>query len=165
MQWRPCCSTEIFYSLVFGILFLGKKQQSGTNNFGFMSDRGTTDDILFALRQRMEKHRGHQKGLHMICLDLENTYDRVSRVTGMLYITVWTFLRAGKLYITDRRGPSTHTERYLSAFDDAVMGHFVDHLSRDVQPKGCDVTVLKDVRRRHILANACQIRENLYTSQ
>ena len=22
------------------------------------------------------------------------------------------------------------------------MGHFVDHLSRDVQPKGCHVTVL-----------------------
>ena len=29
------------------------------------------------------------------------------------------------------------------------MGHFVDHLSRDVQPKGCDVTVLNYARRRH----------------
>ena len=34
-------------------------------------------------------------------------------------------------------------------FDDAVMGHFVDHLSRDVQPKGCDVTVLNYASRRH----------------
>ena len=32
----------------------------------------------------------------------------VSSSTGMLYITVWTFLRAGMLYITDRRGPSTN---------------------------------------------------------
>ena len=39
-------------------------------------------------------------------------------------------------------------KRRLSAFDDAVMGHFVDHLSRDFQPKGCDVTVLTYVRRR-----------------
>ena len=29
------------------------------------------------------------------------------------------------------------------------MGHFVDHLSRDVQPKGCDVKVLNYARRRH----------------
>ena len=75
----------------------------------------------------------------------------------------------GRKALHHRQARSIHkhsnTERYLLAFDDAVMGHFVDHLSRDVQPKGCDVTVLKDVRRRHILANACQIRENLYTSQ
>ena len=29
------------------------------------------------------------------------------------------------------------------------MGHFVNGISRDVQPKGCDVTVLNYVRRRH----------------
>ena len=40
-------------------------------------------------------------------------------------------------------------KRRLSAFDDAVMSHFVDHLSRDFQPKGCDVTVLNYARRRH----------------
>ena len=37
---------------------------------------------------------------------------------------------------------------------------------RDVQPKGCDVTVLNYVRRRHtrdaaILANPCRIREHV----
>ena len=32
---------------------------------------------------------------------------------------------------------------------DAVLGHFVDGMSRDVQLKGCDVTVLNYVRRRH----------------
>ena len=32
VQWQTCCSTDIFYSLVVGILFLGKERQSGTNN-------------------------------------------------------------------------------------------------------------------------------------
>ena len=36
----------------------------------------------------------------------------VSSSTGMLYITVWTFLRAGKLYITDRRCPSTNVSYF-----------------------------------------------------
>ena len=31
-----------------------------------------------------------------------------SSSTGMVYTTVWKFLRAGKLYIADRRGPSTN---------------------------------------------------------
>ena len=34
-------------------------------------------------------------------------------------------------------------------FDDAVVGLFVDGISRDVQPKGCDVTMLNYFRRRH----------------
>ena len=36
----------------------------------------------------------------------------VSSSTGMVYTTVWTFLRAGKLYITDRRGPSTNVNYF-----------------------------------------------------
>ena len=37
----------------------------------------------------------------------------------VLYITIWTFLRAGKLYITDRRGPSTNVSyfHYRSGLD------------------------------------------------
>ena len=36
----------------------------------------------------------------------------VSSSTGMFQITVWTFLRAGKLYITDRRGPSMNVSYF-----------------------------------------------------
>ena len=35
-------------------------------------------------------------------------WKHVSHVSSSTGITVWTFLRAGKLYITDRRGPSTN---------------------------------------------------------
>ena len=43
----------------------------------------------------------------------------VSSSTDMFQITVWTFLRAGKLYITDRRGPSTNVSyfHYRSGLD------------------------------------------------
>ena len=37
----------------------------GDEHFGFMPGRGTTDAI-FAVRQLMEKHRGKQKGLHIL---------------------------------------------------------------------------------------------------
>ena len=35
-----------------------------------------------------------------------------SSSTGMVYTTVWTFLRAGKLSITDWRGPSTNVSYF-----------------------------------------------------
>ena len=35
------------------------------------------------------------------------------------------------------------------ALDFAVMGHFVAGDSHDVQPNGCEVTMLNYVRRRH----------------
>ena len=41
-------------------------------------------------------------------LEWKHVY-HVSSSTG---ITVWTFLRAGKLYITDRRGPSTNVSYF-----------------------------------------------------
>ena len=50
----------------------------GDEQFGFMPGRGTTDAI-FAVRQLMEKHREKQKELHMVFIDLEKAYDRVSR--------------------------------------------------------------------------------------
>ena len=48
--------------------------------FGFMSGGGTADAI-FAVRQRMEKHRGKQDCICIMVfiIDLEKTYDRVPR--------------------------------------------------------------------------------------
>ena len=50
----------------------------GDEHFGFMPGRWTTGAI-FAVRQLMEKHREKQKGLHMVFIDVETTYDRVPR--------------------------------------------------------------------------------------
>ena len=51
----------------------------GDEQFGFMPGRGTTYAI-FAVRKRIEKHRGKQKGLHnMVFIDLEKDDDRVPR--------------------------------------------------------------------------------------
>ena len=48
--------------------------------FGFMLGRRTADGI-FAVRQRMEKHRGKQDCIFIMVfiIDLEKTYDRVPR--------------------------------------------------------------------------------------
>ena len=43
-----------------------------------MPGRGTTA-AMFAVRQRMEKDREKQKGLHMVVIDVEEAYDRVPR--------------------------------------------------------------------------------------
>ena len=39
-------------------------------------------------------------------------WKHVSRVSSSMGTTVWTFLRAGKLYITERRGPSTNVSYF-----------------------------------------------------
>ena len=58
----------------------------GEEQFGFMPGRWTTDAI-FAARQVIEKHREKQKELHLVFIDLEETYDRVPRQE------VWRCLR------------------------------------------------------------------------
>ena len=46
--------------------------------FGFMPGKSTTEP-MFIVRQMMEKFRAKKKSLHMVFVDLEKAYDRVSR--------------------------------------------------------------------------------------
>jgi hypothetical protein len=48
------------------------------NQFGFMPGR-LTMDAIFLIRQLMERCREQKKDLHMIFIDLEKAYDKVSR--------------------------------------------------------------------------------------
>ena len=46
--------------------------------FGFMPEKGTTDDI-FIMRQVQEKHQAKKKKLYYTFVDLEMAFDRVPR--------------------------------------------------------------------------------------
>jgi Reverse transcriptase (RNA-dependent DNA polymerase) len=48
------------------------------NQFGFMLGRSTMEAI-FLIRQVMERHWEQNKDLHMIFIDLEKSYDKISR--------------------------------------------------------------------------------------
>jgi hypothetical protein len=48
------------------------------NQFGFMSERSTME-MIFLIRQFMERCREQKKYLHMIFIDLAKTYDKVAR--------------------------------------------------------------------------------------
>jgi Reverse transcriptase (RNA-dependent DNA polymerase) len=63
------------------------------NQFGFMPERSTMEAI-FLIRQLMKRHREQNKNLHMIFIDLEKTYDKISR-----NIMWWALKR--KLVITN----------------------------------------------------------------
>jgi uncharacterized Zn finger protein len=48
------------------------------NQFGFMPGRSTME-VIFLMKQLMERHREQKKDLHLIFVDLEKTYDKIPR--------------------------------------------------------------------------------------
>jgi hypothetical protein len=48
------------------------------NQFGFVPERSTMDAI-FLIRQHMERCKEQKKDMHMVFIDLEKAYDKVSR--------------------------------------------------------------------------------------
>ena len=79
----------------------------------------------------------------------------------MFYTTVWTFLRAGKLYITDRRGPSTNVS-YFHYRPGLVSCCFADSTchqpvmaASSLQELGamCNLTTCELDKRRHLVTD------------
>ena len=52
--------------------------QISTNQFGFMPGRSTIE-IIFLIRQVMERFREQKKELHLVFIDLEKAYDKIPR--------------------------------------------------------------------------------------
>jgi hypothetical protein len=48
------------------------------NQFNFIPGRSTMETI-FLIMQLMERYRKQKKGLHMVFIDLEKIYDKVTR--------------------------------------------------------------------------------------
>jgi hypothetical protein len=69
------------------------------NQFGFMPKRSIME-VIFLIRQLMERYRQEKKDLHMVFIDLEKAYDKVTRNV------MWWVLQKHKVstkYITSLR--------------------------------------------------------------
>lgn len=86
-----------------------EKVNIDTMQFGFMSGRGTSDDI-FIVRQPQERYSARRRELHCIFVNLEKAFDRVHRdtakwATGKLVTEEW-------LIITMYEGARAHVRVY-----------------------------------------------------
>jgi Reverse transcriptase (RNA-dependent DNA polymerase) len=83
------------------------------NQFGFMSGRSIMD-MIFLIRQLMERHREQKKDLYMIFIDLEKAYDKISR-----NITWWALKRklVQTKYVTLVKNMYTNIVTYVRACD------------------------------------------------
>ena len=52
--------------------------QISTNQFGLIPGRSTTEAI-FLIRQVIERFREQKKDLHLVFIDLEKAYDKITR--------------------------------------------------------------------------------------
>lgn len=57
---------------------LRKEIQVTENQFGFMLERSIME-VIFLLRCVMRRYRMNQQDLHLIFIDLDKTYDKVSK--------------------------------------------------------------------------------------
>ena len=79
----------------------------------------------------------------------------------MVYTTVWTFLRAGKLYTTDRRGPSTNVSyfHYRSRLDSCCFVDSTCHQPVMAASSLQELAAMRDLttceldKRRHLVTD------------
>ena len=119
---------------------------------------------------RMAGHSSCQiRIVGMLIAPVINHVSHVSSSTGMFYATVWTFLRAGKLYITDWRGPSTNVIyfHYRSGLVYCCFADSTCHQSVMAASSLQELAALRNLstceldKRRHLMTDVRTSKPNL----
>ena len=96
-------------------------------------------------------------GSHLFCVNIRAAHSHMhpQPSTG---ITVWTFLRAGKLYITYRRGPSTNVS-YFHYRSGLVSCCFADSTCHQPVMAASELAAMRNLstceldKRRHLVTD------------